>query len=62
MPQPLCMKRKMRRPKFSIVCFLGHHKPTNVKSDSASECHTQQLREVLKKPNVQKKLHSNEHQ
>jgi len=30
MPQLLCMKRKMMRcPKFSIVCFLGHHKPAH---------------------------------
>ena len=38
------------------------HKPTIVKSDCASEYHTQQLRNVLKKHNVQEQLHSNEHQ
>ena len=38
------------------------HKPTIVKSDCASEYHTHQLREVLKKHNVQEQLHSNEHQ
>jgi len=38
------------------------HKPTIVKSDNAREYHTQQLREVLKKHNVEGQLHSNEHQ
>ena len=36
------------------------HKPTIVKSDNAREYHTQQLREVLKKHNVEEQLHSNE--
>ena len=38
------------------------HKPTIVKSDNAPEYHTQQLREVLKKQNVEEQMHSNEHQ
>jgi len=38
------------------------HKPTIVKSDNAPEYHTQQLREVLKKHNVEEQMHSNEHQ
>ena len=33
-----------------------------VKSDNAREYHTQQLREVLEKHNVEEQLHSNEHQ
>jgi len=38
------------------------HEPTVVKSDCASEYHTQQLRAVLKKHNIHEQLHSNEHQ
>jgi len=38
------------------------HKPTIIKSDYASEYHTQQLRAALKKQNAQAQLHSNEHQ
>jgi len=38
------------------------HKPTIVRSDNAPEYHTQQLREVLKKHNVEEQMHSNEHQ
>ena len=38
------------------------HKPTIVKSDNAPEYHTQQLREVLKKHNVEEQMHYNEHQ
>ena len=38
------------------------HKPTSVISDNAAEYHTQQLRDVLKKHNVNEQLHSNEHQ
>jgi len=37
------------------------HKPLIIKSDCASEYHTQQLREALKKHNGQEQLHSTEH-
>ena len=62
---PLCMQRKMRFPKSSIVCFLKHQVVTSPPSSNPT-AHLNITRsscvKCSKKHNVQEQLPSNEHQ